>query len=110
VAKASGADVRTNAMVRALERTATGWRLTVGSAADPEYLDADAVILATPAAPAARLLKDSAGEAAARLAEIPYASMAIVTLAFRAEALFQQQSPAQQRSGYPSSPPWTAGP
>src|SRR5580693_3993780 len=100
VAKASGADVRTNAMVRALERTATGWRLTVGSAADPEYLDADAVILATPAAPAARLLKDSAGEAAARLAEIPYASMAIVTLAFRAEDLFQRQSPAQQRSGY----------
>src|SRR5580693_9371627 len=100
VAKASGADVRTNAMVRALERTATGWRLTVGSAAGPEYLDADAVILAIPAAPAARLLKDSAGEAAARLAEIPYASMAIVTLAFRAEALFQQQSPAQQRSGY----------
>ena len=100
VAKASGADVRTNAMVRELSRTATGWRLTVGSAADPEYLDADAVILATPAAPAARLLKDSAGEAAARLAEIPYASMAIVTLAFRAEDLFQQQSPAQQRSGY----------
>ena len=100
VAKASGADVRTNAMVRELRRTATGWRLTVGSAADPEYLDADAVIIATPAAPAARLLKDSAGEAAARLAEIPYASMAIVTLAFRAEDLFQQQSPAQQRSGY----------
>jgi oxygen-dependent protoporphyrinogen oxidase len=100
VAKASGADVRTNAMVRELKRTATGWRLTVGSAADPEYLDADAVILATPAAPAARLLKDSAGEAAARLAEIPYASMAIVTFAFRAEALFQQQGPAQQRSGY----------
>jgi protoporphyrinogen/coproporphyrinogen III oxidase len=100
VAKASGADVRTNAMVRELKRTATGWRLTVGSAADPEYMDADAVILATPAAPAARLLQDSAGEAAARLAEIPYASMAIVTLAFRAEALFQQQGPAQQRSGY----------
>ena len=95
VAKASGADVRTNAMVRELKRTETGWRLTVGSAADPEYLDADAVILATPAAPAARLLKDSAGEAAARLAEIPYASMAIVTLAFRAEDF-----PAQQRSGY----------
>jgi oxygen-dependent protoporphyrinogen oxidase len=95
VAKACGADVRTNAMVRELRRTATGWRLTVGSAADPEYVDADAVILATPAAPAARLLKDSAGEAAARLAEIPYASMAIVTLAFRAEDF-----PAQQRSGY----------
>lgn len=95
VAKASGADVRANAMVRGLKRTPTGWRLTIGSAADPEYLDADAVILAVPAAPAARLLKDAASEAAARLAEIPYASMAIVTLAFRATDF-----PAQQRSGY----------
>jgi protoporphyrinogen/coproporphyrinogen III oxidase len=95
VAKASGADVRTSAMVRELRRTPAGWRLTVGSAADPEYLDADAVILAIPAAPAARLLKGTAGEAAARLAEIPYASMAIVTLAFRA-----QDFPAQRRSGY----------
>jgi oxygen-dependent protoporphyrinogen oxidase len=95
VAKASGADVRTSAMVRQLRRTQAGWRLTVGSAAAPEYLDADAVILAIPAAPAARLLKGTAGEAAARLAEIPYASMAIVTLAFRA-----QDFPAQRRSGY----------
>src|ERR1700742_3590460 len=53
VAKASGADVRTNATVRELKRTPAGWRLTIGSAADPEYLDADAVILAVPAAPAA---------------------------------------------------------
>jgi protoporphyrinogen/coproporphyrinogen III oxidase len=95
VAKASGADVRVNAMVRALQRTATGWRLTIGSAADPEYLDADAVILATPAAPTARLLKGTASAAAAQLEQIPYASMAIVTLAFRAEDF-----PAQQRSGY----------
>ena len=93
--KASGADVRTNAMVRELRRTPAGWRLTVGSAADPEYLDADAVILAIPAAPAARLLKDTASEASALLAEIPYASMAIVTLAFRAGDF-----PAQRRSGY----------
>jgi len=97
VAKASGADVRTNAMVRELKRTAAGWRLTVGSAADPEYLDADAVIVAAPAAPAARLLKGSAGEAAARLARVPYASMAIVTLAFRADDF---PVPARQRSGY----------
>jgi protoporphyrinogen/coproporphyrinogen III oxidase len=95
VAKASGADVRVNAMVRDLQRTATGWRLTIGSAADPEYLDADAVILATPAAPTARLLKGTAGAAAAQLEQIPYASMAIITLAFRAEDF-----PAQQRSGY----------
>jgi protoporphyrinogen/coproporphyrinogen III oxidase len=95
VAKASGADVRTNAMVRELKRTATGWRLTIGSAADPEYLDADAVIVAIPAAPAARLLREAASEAAGGLAEIPYASMAIVTLAFRAVDF-----PAQRRSGY----------
>ena len=95
VAKASGADVRVNATVRELARTATGWRLTIGSAADPEYLDADAVILATPAAPTARLLKRPASEAAAELERIPYASMAIITLAFRAADV-----PGQQRSGY----------
>jgi oxygen-dependent protoporphyrinogen oxidase len=95
VAKASGADIRVNAMVRELKRTATGWRLTIGSAADPEYLDADAVILATPAAPTARLLKATVGAAAAQLEQIPYASMAIITLAFRAGDF-----PAQQRSGY----------
>ena len=33
-----------------------GWRLTVGSRHDEEYLTADAVILAIPASPAARLL------------------------------------------------------
>ncbi|HEX4292488.1 MAG TPA: protoporphyrinogen oxidase [Trebonia sp.] len=95
VAKASGADVRVGAMARELARTAAGWRLTIGSAADPEYLDADAVILATPAAPAARLLKRPAADAAAGLEQIPYASMAIITLAFPAADF-----PAQQRSGY----------
>ena len=95
VAKASGADIRVNAMVRELSRTASGWRLTIGSAADPEYVDADAVILAAPAAPAARLLKGPAAAAAAELAQIPYASMAIITLAFLAGDF-----PAQQRSGY----------
>ena len=48
VAAASGALVRTGAMVRELARTAAGWRLTVGSRHDEEYLTADAVILAHP--------------------------------------------------------------
>jgi protoporphyrinogen/coproporphyrinogen III oxidase len=95
VAKASGADVRTNATVRELKRTESGWRLTIGSAADPEYLDADAVILATPAAPTARLLAEAAPVAAGQLRDIPYASMAIITLGYRAEDF-----PAQPRSGY----------
>jgi protoporphyrinogen oxidase len=95
LAKASGAQVRTSAMVRELARTPDGWRLTIGSAAGPEYLAADAVILACPATPAARLLNASAPDAAQALAEIPYASMAIITLAYKADAL-----PATGRSGY----------
>jgi oxygen-dependent protoporphyrinogen oxidase len=88
VAAASGAHVRTGAMVRGLDRTATGWRLTVGSRHDEEYLTADAVILAVPATPAARLLGGVPGASAAvaSLREIRYASMAIVTLAYRAAA------------------------
>ncbi|HEX3965925.1 MAG TPA: protoporphyrinogen oxidase [Trebonia sp.] len=95
VAKASGAEVRTSAMVRELARTPDGWRLTIGSAADPEYLAADAIILACPATPAARLLAAPVPHAAQALAEIPYASMAIITLAYQADAL-----PATGRSGY----------
>jgi oxygen-dependent protoporphyrinogen oxidase len=95
LAKASDADVRTSAMVRDLDRTQAGWRLTIGSAADPEYLQADAVILAIPAAPAARLLSRTVPAASSALSEIPYASMAIITLAFRA-----QDFPPQAGSGY----------
>jgi len=81
---ASGAEVRTGAMVRELARGPRRWRLTVGSAHAPEHLEADAVILALPGRPASRLLAgvpESAGAAAA-LGEISYASMAIVTLAY----------------------------
>jgi oxygen-dependent protoporphyrinogen oxidase len=82
LADASGAVVRTSAMVRELARTSTGWRLTVGSAHAPEQLDADALIIAVPGRPASRLLAGVAGTAAAALAEIRYASMAIITLAY----------------------------
>src|SRR6266851_1326499 len=50
--KASGAEVRTATMARELARARSGWRLTVGSSAAPEHIDADAVILATPVLPA----------------------------------------------------------
>ncbi|HEX4656301.1 MAG TPA: protoporphyrinogen oxidase [Streptosporangiaceae bacterium] len=94
VAAASGATVRIGAMTRGLARRVNGewgwaggggWRLTVGSARAPEALDADAVILAVPARPASRLLAGvpGAAPAAAALGEISYASMAIVTLAYR---------------------------
>jgi oxygen-dependent protoporphyrinogen oxidase len=50
------------------------------------------VVLAVPAAPSARLLSELAPTAAADLAAIEYASMAIVTLAFRAEDLISTGS------------------
>lgn len=88
LAGASGADVRTKATVRELTRLEHGWRLTIGSAHAPQWLEVDAVILALPARPASRLLGGvpGASAAAAALAEIRYASMAIVTLAYPAGA------------------------
>lgn len=82
-----GALLRTGAVVRGIERDGTRWRLTVGSAADPVTVSADAVVLAVPAAPAARLLRDLAPSAASALAEVETASSAVVTLAVRRDAL-----------------------
>ncbi|HLV72144.1 MAG TPA: protoporphyrinogen oxidase [Vulgatibacteraceae bacterium] len=83
---AAGGTVRTGATVRELRRLPEGWRLTIGPTRDPEHLDADAVVVAVPAAPAARLLKPDVPAAARELEGIEYASMAIVTLAYRATA------------------------
>ncbi|KRE97474.1 protoporphyrinogen oxidase [Nocardioides sp. Soil774] len=101
-----GFEVRTSATVRALRRTASGWSLTVGPTTHPETIEAAAVVLATPAAPAARLLADVAPEAASDLATIETASVAVVTLAFRAQdvpdALFERSGflvpPVEQRA------------
>jgi oxygen-dependent protoporphyrinogen oxidase len=84
LAAASGAEVRTRAMVRELVPGPRGWRLTIGSAHAPQHLDADAVILALPGRPASRLLAGVPGAAGAAtaLGEISYASMAIITLAY----------------------------
>ena len=82
-----GALLRTGAVVRGLERTASGWRLVIGSAADPEALEADAVLLCVPAAPAARLLAPHAPHAASLLGDIETASTAVVTLAVERSGL-----------------------
>jgi oxygen-dependent protoporphyrinogen oxidase len=102
LAKASGAHVRTGAMARELSRSEGGWRLTVGSAAAAEQVEADAVILAVPARPAGRLLAGvpGASAAAAALAEIAYASMAIVTLAYPRSAFPAPGLAASGWSGY----------
>ena len=102
LAKVSGAEVRTAAMARELAPAGSGWRLTVGSAAAPEQVDADAVILAIPARPAGRLLADVPRVSAAVTAfgEISYASMAIVTLAYPRSAFPGPGLAALGWSGY----------
>src|SRR6185503_19916332 len=70
------------ATVRRIVRRPTGFRLTIGSAAAPEQLDADLVVLAVPAGKAAGLLTDLAPTAGTELAGIETAGVAIVTLAF----------------------------
>lgn len=85
VAAASGAEVRTGTTVRALRRTPSGWELTLGPTRSSELLSVDAVVLALPAGPAARLLTDEVPAAAAELAGIDYASVALVTLAVPAD-------------------------
>jgi protoporphyrinogen/coproporphyrinogen III oxidase len=85
VADASGARIEPDSTVRDIARRPEGgWTLVVGSTRQPRLVQADAVILAVPAQPAARLLSDVAPVAALELARIEYASVAVVTLAFRA--------------------------
>jgi oxygen-dependent protoporphyrinogen oxidase len=84
---ADGVLVRTGVVVRGLRRTPTGWRLETGPASAPEWLDADAVILAVPPAAAARLLAADCPAAAAELASIETASVAVVAAAIGREQL-----------------------
>jgi oxygen-dependent protoporphyrinogen oxidase len=82
---ASHADftVRYGTTVRAVRRTPVGFALECGAVPDAELIEAVAVVIATPAAKAARLLGSVAPAAATELAGIDTASVAITTLAFR---------------------------
>ncbi|MFJ8994014.1 protoporphyrinogen oxidase [Streptomyces sp. NPDC102279] len=61
------------------ERPRSAWRIVAGG----RVLHADAVVLAVPAPAAAALLRAEAPAAATELAAVEYASMALVTLAYR---------------------------
>ncbi len=82
VAEASGAQIRTGAMVRELRRAPGGWRLVLGPTSAPEQIFADAVVLAVPAPAASRLLQAVAPAAAVELGAVEYASVGVVTFAF----------------------------
>ncbi len=85
LALAEKLEVRRNTMVRGLSREPDGrWLVAAGPTSDPRVIDADAVIVAVPPAPAARLLRPVAPDAAAELAAVETASMAVVTMAFPA--------------------------
>jgi protoporphyrinogen/coproporphyrinogen III oxidase len=77
--RARGGEILTNAPATGLRRGTTGWRVTAGD----RVLTADAVVVAVPAPAAARLLNAEAPGAAAELAAVEYASMALVSLAYR---------------------------
>jgi len=79
--------VRTGVTVREVRRTTAGFVLECGPVPASELVEADAVIVAAPAAKSARLLGDVAPAAAAELSTVDAASMAIVTFAFRNVAL-----------------------
>ncbi|MFD7692812.1 protoporphyrinogen oxidase [Streptomyces sp. NPDC059805] len=78
--RARGGEIVTGAPVTELRREGpTGWRVVAGD----RVLRADAVVVAVPAPAAAALLRAEAPAAAAELDAVEYASMALVTLAYR---------------------------
>ena len=80
---ARGVEIRRKLAVRRITRTPAGYALEAGPVPAPTLIEADAVIIAVPATPAARMLADLVPAASTELATIEYASMAIVTLAVR---------------------------
>lgn len=82
-----GVQIRLGAAVRELARTPTGWRLVIGPTRDPELVEAEAVVLALPARPAARLLTGVDVGVGAVVGRLDYASVALVTMALPAAAL-----------------------
>ncbi|CAL9589058.1 protoporphyrinogen oxidase [Streptomyces sp. enrichment culture] len=77
--RARGGEIRTGTPVTELRREPAGWRVVTAD----RVLTADAVVVAVPAPAAATLVRPEAPAAAAELAAVEYASMALVTLAYR---------------------------
>lgn len=74
--------LRTGDAVATVGRRGTEWMV---STTGGEVFEADAVIVATPAYEAARMLAETAPELAEELSEIPYVTSATATLAYRGD-------------------------
>ncbi|MFB9903326.1 protoporphyrinogen oxidase [Allokutzneria oryzae] len=81
LAASSAAELRLGTTVRALHRTAHGWRVETGPVPSPEFFEFDAVVVAAPSPAARKLFEPIAPVAAAGYARIDVASMAVVSLA-----------------------------
>ncbi|WP_434598580.1 protoporphyrinogen oxidase [Streptomyces sp. A5-4] len=79
--RARGGEILLDAPVIGLTRGATGWLVRT----DALLIEADAVVLASPAWAASALLGAESPAAATELSTVEYASMALVTMAFRRE-------------------------
>ena len=86
-ARLPSSSIRCNASVeRLLRKPDGGWEVWLAGNT-PQSLEADAVIVTTPAYRTARLLEDVDGDLAAHLQRIPHAPCAIVSLGFRREQI-----------------------
>jgi oxygen-dependent protoporphyrinogen oxidase len=92
LARRSGATIRLGLPVRALRRAERGWQLELGSAASPEFITADAVVVAVPTPAARRLLADEVPDASAAYARIDVASMAVISLALPPDTVLPEAS------------------
>lgn len=77
--RAGGGEILTGTPVLGLSRTAAGWDVRT----DARVIAADGIVLATPARSASTLLAAECPAASAELAGVEYASMALITMAFR---------------------------
>ena len=85
--RAAGVEIRTGATVRDVRRAVRGWDVVGGRTDDERLVHADAVVIAVPAAAAAKLMAGLNLQAETELTEIDSTSVAVATLLYRAEDL-----------------------
>ncbi|WNF30233.1 protoporphyrinogen oxidase [Streptomyces sp. C11-1] len=93
--RAGGGEILTQTPVLGLTRREEGWAVRT----DTRVIPADGIVLATPAWSAGTLLAAESPAAAAELSGVEYASMALVTLAFR-RADVEAYEALRGRSGF----------
>ena len=96
--RAAGASIRVDTMVRGIRRSSEGWTVDLRDAQGESSEYADAIIVATPAPAAAKLLQAYVPLATEHLRRIETVSVAVVTLLYRSADLPGGDVPAG--SGY----------